>query len=165
MEKKEFLEVGKIINTHGVTGEMKVESWCDSPDVLKGIKRFHIGGEEFSPVSVRTGGAFPLIKLSGINTVEDAAKYKNKILTARRSEIKKPEGASFICDLIGLPVIDRDSGKIYGTLSDVLEYSPNPIYSIKTEKGEVLMPAVKEYVAKIDEDEGIFVTPIEGFFD
>lgn len=166
MEKKEFIEVGKIINTHGVSGEMKVEHWCDSPSVLKGIKKFYLdGGKELVASSVRTGGQFPLIKFDGIDTVEDAAKYKGKTILARRGDIKKPAGRVFICDIIGLPVIDARTGAVYGTLGDVLEYSPNNIYEIKTEKGTVLMPAVKEYIARIDEDEGIFVTPIEGFFD
>ena len=167
MEKKQYLEIGKIINTHGVTGEMKIDAWCDSPQVLKSIKHFYLGEGTglLVPVSVRTGGQFPFIKFEGINTVEEAAKYKNKIIYANRDEIKKPAGKHFICDLIGLDVIDKNTGRIYGKLNDVLEYEPNEIYEISTEKGTVLMPAVKEFISEIDEEKGIFVTPIDGFFD
>ena len=96
--KKEFLEVGKIINTHGISGEMKVEPWCDSPDILKKIKHFYIGETEYTALSVRTGGAFPLIKFDGITTVEDAARLKNKVISAKREDIPVKEGRTFICD-------------------------------------------------------------------
>lgn len=163
--KKEFLEIAKIINTHGIAGEMKLEPWCDSQETLKGIKHLYLGERELTVTSLRTGGAFPLIKFSGIDTVEDAAKYKNKILSARRSDIKIPDGRIFVCDLIGLDVIDKNTGRIYGTLSDVLDYEPHEIYVIKTETGEVMLPAVPEYISQIDVENGIFITPIEGFFN
>ena len=143
--KKEFLEVGKIINTHGISGEMKVEPWCDSPDVLKKIKHFYIGETEYTALSVRTGGAFPLIKFEGITTVEDAARLKNKVISAKREDIPVKEGRTFI-------------------LKDVMQYDPHDIFVIKMEGEDVLMPNVPEYVASVDTEKGIFVTPIDGFF-
>ncbi len=163
--KKEFLEIAKIINTHGIAGELKVEAWCDSPDVLKKIKHFYIGEKEYTVVSVRTGGAFPLIKLDGICTIDDALKLKNKVLSARREDIPVKEGRTFICDLIGLDVIDNVTGRVYGKLKDVLQYNPHDIFVIKTSGEDVLMPNVPEYVASVDVDKGIFITPIDGFFD
>ena len=162
--KKEFLEVGKIINTHGISGEMKVEPWCDSPDVLKKIKHFYIGETEYTALSVRTGGAFPLIKFEGITTVEDAARLKNKVISAKREDIPVKEGRTFICDMIGLPVIDKNTGRTYGILKDVMLYDPHDIFVIKMEGEDVLMPNVPEYVASVDTEKGIFVTPIDGFF-
>ena len=68
--------------------------------------------------------------------------------------------------MIGLPVIDNDNGKVYGSLSDVLKYTSQEIYEIKTPDGKtVLMPAVPAFIKRIDTENGIFITPIDGFFD
>lgn len=111
------------------------------------------------------GRAFPLIKLDGICTIDDALKLKNKVLSAKREDIPVKEGRTFICDLIGLDVIDNVTGRVYGKLKDVLQYDPHDIFVIKTSGEDVLMPNVPEYVASVDVDKGIFITPIDGFFD
>ena len=113
MEKKAYLEVAKIINTHGVRGAVKLELWCDGPQTFKKIKRvFLANGTEYEVSDVKTVGAFVVCSLSGIATVEDAIKLKNKILLAKREDIPLPKGSHFICDLIGLPVKDAASGEI-----------------------------------------------------
>lgn len=66
--------------------------------------------------------------------------------------------------MIGLPVIDKNTGRTYGILKDVMQYDPHDIFVIKTEGEDVLMPNVPEYVASVDTEKGIFVTPIDGFF-
>jgi 16S rRNA processing protein RimM len=75
------------------------------------------------------------------------------------------EGACFIADLIGLPVIDDGTGEEYGTLREVINRGASDIYVIDTPKGERMMPAVKEFVKRVDDQNGIFVRPIEGMFD
>ena len=92
-------------------------------------------------------------------------RLKNKVISARREDIPVKEGRTFICDMIGLPVIDKNTGRRYGTLTDVMQYNPHDIFVIKTDTGDVLMPNVSEYVASVDTEKGIFVTPIDGFFD
>ena len=166
MEKKDFLDIAKIINTHGVGGELKLECWCDTPDVLKKIKFLRLDGTERAVERARViAGGFVLVKLEGINDLNEAMKHKNKILSANRSYIPKKEGSHFICDMIGLSVIDANTGKVYGTLEDVQKFTVQEIYYIKTESGTVMMPNVPEYVKEIDEEKGIFITPIKGFFD
>ena len=131
-EKKEFLEIGKIINTHGVRGEVKVDPWCDSPEDFCKIKRVYLENKtEFAVSNPRIiNGNFILCSLSGIKTLEDAVKYKNKVLYVKREDLRIPEDAVLICDLIGLPVIDRDTGKVYGKLTDVLQYTCQEVYEI-----------------------------------
>ena len=90
---------------------------------------------------------------------------KNKIIYASRDDIELEEGDFFIADLVGLPVIDADSGKEYGKLTDVINTGASDIYVIKTPTGEAMMPAVDEFVEEIDLDKGIFVKPIEGMFE
>lgn len=167
MEKKSYLEIAKIINTHGVRGEVKLDPWCDSPEHLKKIKHLYLqDGTEFSVSGVKLlNGGFAVCKLGGVDTVEAAMRLKNKVLLTRREEIPKAAGAHFIADLIGLPVIDAESGIKYGVLDDVIEGVAQEIYAVKTEAGEtVLLPNVPAFVRRVDEDEGIFITPIDGFF-
>ncbi len=167
MEKKAYLEIAKIINTHGVRGAVKLDPWCDSPLMLKKIKKLYLeNGTEFDVSDVKMIGAgFVVLSLSGITTVEDAIKLKNKILLAKREDIPIEEGAHFICDLIGMPVVDAETGKLYGTLSDVIQPALQEIYVVKTASGaSVMLPNVPAFVSGID-DEAIRITPIEGFFD
>ena len=167
-EKKEFLEIGKIINTHGVRGEVKVDPWCDSPEDFCKIKRVYLENKtEFAVSNPRIiNGNFILCSLSGIKTLEDAVKYKNKVLYVKREDLRIPEDAVLICDLIGLPVIDRDTGKVYGKLTDVLQYTCQEVYEITDDEGkQTLIPNVPAFIAERDTEKGIFITPIEGFFE
>ena len=167
MEKKAYLEVAKIINTHGVRGAVKLELRCDGPQTFKKIKRVFLeNGTEYEVSDVKTVGAFVVCSLSGITTVEDAIKMKNKLLLAKREEIPLPRGSHFICDMIGLPVKDAASGRVYGTLTDVIRPALQEIYEITTPEGEkVLMPAVPQFISSIDTDDAVYVTPIDGFFN
>ncbi len=167
MEKKAYLEIAKIINTHGVRGAVKLDPWCDSPETLKKIKTLYLeNGTEFAVSNVKMLGAgFVVLSLSGVDTVEAAVKLKNKILLAKREDIPIAEGSHFICDLIGMPVKDAESGKTYGTLSEVIQPALQEIYVVKTESGKTAMiPNVPAFIHHIDED-AIYVTPIGGFFD
>ena len=165
--KKDYLEIAKIINTHGVRGAVKLEPWCDHPDLLKRIKRLYLeDGSSFAVAGVKSlNGGYLVAELSGIDTVEKAIPLKNRVLLAKREDIPVPKGAHFICDLIGLPVIDAETNRQYGTLEDVIQNTVQELYAVKTPDGStVLLPAVPAFIQKIDEEAGIFVTPIDGFF-
>ncbi len=169
---KQFIEIGKIINTHGVKGAIKVEPWCDNPSVLAKMKRVYFApknkGDGYSLTNVLSGSVQKdkvLLSLEGISTVEAAILLKNTVIYANRDDIPIKEGSFLIADLIGLDVIDANSGRVYGKLTDVIQGGSGDIYDIKTSNGNALMPAVKEFVKEIRLDEGIFVTPIKGIFD
>ena len=169
---KQFIEIGKIINTHGVKGAIKVEPWCDTPAVLSKMKRVYfaprISGDPFKETAVLSGSVQTdkvLLTLDGIDTVEAAILLKNTVIYANREDIPIKKGSFLIADLIGLKIIDAVSGRVYGTLTDVIQGGSGDIYDIKTENGSALMPAVKEFVKEIKLEEGIFVTPIKGIFD
>lgn len=165
----EYLECGKIINTHGVRGDVKLESYCDSPDVLKNLPKVYLKeGEGYRAFEVRYASVmktFVLLSLSGVDTLDDAVTLKNRIVYAARADLPIEEGAYFIVDLIGLPVIDADSGNIYGTLKNVTNLGASDLYTVSTEKGERMMPAVPEFVDRIDLSEGIYIRPIAGMFE
>ena len=166
MEKKAYLEIAKIINTHGVRGAVKLDPWCDGPQVFKKLKHLYLeNGKEFEVSEVKTVGAFVVCSLSGVTTVEDAIKLKNKILLAKREEIPLPKGSHFICDMIGLPVKDARTGEVYGELTAVSQPALQEIYEIRTPAGKtVLLPAVPQFIDRIDTDDAIYITPIDGFF-
>jgi len=166
--KKEYIECGKIIAPHGVRGLVKVESWCDSLKVLSTRKSVYIlkNGEytEF-PVINASAAASSVIMDIGIESRESAQGMKGTVLYLKRSDIPVPKGSVLISDMIDLPVIDVDTGKIYGTLSEVTDVPQGKLYEIKTDTGTVYLPERPEFVKKIDIDEGIFIKPIPGFFD
>lgn len=166
--KKEYIECGKIVAPHGVRGLLKVESWCDSLKVLASRKRVYIlkGGEyiEF-PVISASSAANTVIMNIGIDSRESAQAMRGVVLYLKREDIPVPKGAALISDMIDLPVIDVDTGKIYGTLADVSDVPQGKLYEIKTDTGMAYLPDRPEFIKKIDVDEGIFVKPIPGFFD
>jgi len=191
---KKYLEIGKILTPHGADGMVKVQPWCDSPDVICGLKRVYVlsseiagqarndkaeseysppgrgGGEADGVVSLIITRAFPhknhvCVKIDGYDTIEQAQKLHGITLFAARTDLEIPEGSHFIADLIGTPVIDARSGRVYGILANVNTNTRNHIYEITTDSGMVMLPVVEEFVADIRPGEGIFVTPIEGFFD
>ena len=169
MNKEKFLECGKIINTHGIKGTVKCESWCDSPYILADLERVFTEEngrpKEYKVLHASVFKQFVLLDLDGVVGMDAAMEMKNKIIYASRDDIELEEGDYFIADLIGLPVIDADSGEKYGEITDVINTGASDIYVIKTPKGEAMMPAVEEFVDEIDLEKGIFVRPIEGMFE
>ncbi len=167
MEK--YIEVGKIINTHGVKGDVKIDSWCDSVEVFCSLENVYIkkAGQPVPLKVVRSQPykEFVLAHLEGINTFEEANLLKNKEIFALRDDIPREEGDVFIVDLIGLPVINQESGKVYGKIKDVIIGVATDIYEIETDSGIAYMPVVEEFVKEVDIEKGVFVTPIEGMFD
>ena len=169
MAKNKYLECGKIINTHGVSGEVKLESWCDSPNELASLKHIFVkNGDTMSEYKILRASCFKrfvIARLSGVDDMDSALALKNVVVYADRKDIKLSEGSHFIADMIGLDVIDAESGHIYGRLSDVINRGASDIYVIDTDTGEKMMPAVPEFVKTVDIEKGIFITPIEGMFD
>ncbi len=166
---KKYLECGKIVNTHGIKGAVKLESWCDYPETLAELKciYFKINGEfeERRIVSASVFKRHVIAYVEGINDIDTAAALKETVIYADREDIPLDEGDYFITDLIGLPVIDADNDKEYGTVSEVFNTGASDIYTVKTAEGERMIPAVPEFIIDIDLERGIFVRPIEGMFD
>ena len=168
--KKDYLECGRIIGAHGVKGLMKVESWCDSPKVLAAQKRVFLaekdGFKEVSVASASVSGPTVLMGLSGYENRETVQGMKNTVLYLKREDIPLKRGSVLIADIIGLPVIDSESGRVLATVKDVTDAPRSKIYVTETSDGkEVLIPGVKEFIKEINTDEGVFVTLIPGFFD
>ncbi len=164
-----YLQIGKIVNTHGFRGDVKMQTWTDSPEVATKLKCVYLKNkEEYNKIKVKKGSVHKgmvLLKLDGIDDFDSANALRETVVYADRKDIPTEKGSFFIVDLIGLDVIDEESGKVYGKLKDVLPYGVHDIYSVQTEKGEVLVPAVSEFIKRISLEEGIFIKAIEGMFE
>ena len=166
---KEYLEIGKITSTHGIRGEVRVQPWCDSPEFMKKFKTLYFDKKGEKPVSVscRPNGNMVIMKMQGTDTVEEASRYREKILYMKRSDAKLPEGTWFIQELIDCRVIDADDeSKAYGVLSDVSETGANDVWHITNDGKEYLIPAIPSVVVSTDVVEGIIkIRPLKGIFD
>lgn len=169
--KKEFLECGLIRAPHGVRGILSVESWCDTPRVLATQARVYTLGRDgaYTELKIKSASASHdrvLLGIEGVETREAAQAYKNTVLYLRREDIPVPKGAMLIADMIGLPVVDFDTGKVYGEISDVTDGVRYKLYTVKCENGKTtILPGVDEFIKEISEERGLVVRPIPGFFD
>lgn len=166
---KEYLEIGKITSTHGIKGEMRVQPWCDSPEFMKKFKTLYLDkkGEKPLKVSCRPNGNMIIMKAQGIDTVEEASRYREKVLYMKRSDAELPEGTWFIQELIDCTVIDADDKNIiYGILANVSETGANDVWHIKQGEKEYLIPAIPSVVISTDVTEGIIkIRPLKGIFE
>lgn len=168
-EANKYLECGRIVNTHGVRGAIKLESWCNTPEDLASIGRLYLceGGEhrELKVRRAKVHGGFVLAEIHGIDSIEQAQVLKGSVVYANREDIELSEGETFIADLIGLPVIDLASGETLGVVTDVLNLGASDLYELDTRAGKRLIPAVPEFIKEIDLERGIYVSLIEGMLD
>ena len=168
---KPYLELGQIVSTHGIKGEVRVTPWCDSPEFACIFKTVYLDDKGEKPVKViasRPHGNIALMKLEGIDTVEQAAAMRNKILYMARKDVNLSEDSWFIADLIGCKAVDADDeNKIWGTLTDVSQTGANDVWHITDEKGqEYLLPVIPPVVIKTDvENEKVNIRPLKGIFD
>lgn len=162
MEKKALIEAGRIVNTHGVQGEVKIEVWLDSPQFFKSFKRLVLdNGEELKVLGAKTHKDFVIARLEGVEDINAAMRLKGKKVSVRREDAALPRGAFFLQDIIGAKVIDEEGTEI-GTLTEVMETPASKIYVVKGES-EHLIPAVPEFIRKTDAENGVVtVHLIEG---
>jgi 16S rRNA processing protein RimM len=166
--KKTFLEAGKIVNTHGIRGEVKIIPYCDSPELLAEFDRLFIG-KNHEEIIIERSRVFKntvIAKLKGFDTPEAAEKLRNKILFMHRDDLELDENTFFIQDLIGMLVKDADSDFTYGEITDVMQTGANDVYVIKGEDREYLVPAIPDVVVSTDIDSNIMlIRPLDGLFD
>ena len=166
MAKKQYLECGIIINTHGVHGDVKLESLCDAPEVLASLERvFVLEGGKYREIEVLHASVFKqfvLATLEGVDDMDKAIAMKGTTLYASRDDFILEEGDFFIADLLGLPVIDNIDGKVYGKIKDVINRGASDIYVVTTPTGERMIPVVDEFVKKVDLESGVYIETIPG---
>lgn len=170
---KEFLQIGEIVSTHALKGEVKVKPWCDSVDVISSLEYIYFNEGRRTTMraikieNVKEHKGMAIVKLEGTNTIEEGAALRGKILYARRDDIPIDEDSYFIADLIGMQVHNADTSELIGELIDITPTGANDVYHIKNAKGKIyLAPAIKQVVIEIDIDAKIVkIRPLEGLFD
>ncbi len=166
--KKQFLEMGKVVTTHGIRGEVRVQAWCDSPELLCEFDHLYLeNGKPVTILSARVHKNVVIVKLDGVDTVEAAQQWRGVILYVDRAELDLPEDTYFIQDLMGLSVYDTRDGRCYGEIVDITQTGANDVYHIKDDNGVVvLVPAIADVVKLTDIDGGrMEILPLRGLFE
>lgn len=163
-----MLEAGKIVNTHGLRGEVKVVPWTDYPNDFENIDYVYVkkktGEEKLHISSIKYQKNNLIIKFREIKDINEAELYKNLVLYVERDMLGElPEGVYYIADLLGSKVITADGGEI-GIIADVFNTGANDIYDVKREgKKNMLIPVIDEVVKNIDiENKIITIEMMEG---
>ena len=168
MDDRDVLEIGQIVNTRGLRGEVKVNSFSENPERFEklssiliketeGFKKYEIQKVGYSKNQV-------ILKLKGIDHIDYAEKLRGRYLYILRSELDElPEGKYYIADLIGLKVYEED-GKLLGKVDDVFNTKSNSVYVVRTENGELkYLPGIPDVIKNVDLDnQKITVTLIPG---
>ena len=166
MQKR--LEIGQIVNTFGIKGEVKVAPFTDDIKRFDDLKKVYVKTKKDSKLyeveNARYHKNMVLLKLEGINNPEDAEMLRNAFLEVEREDaVPLKEGTYFIADLIGLDVY-TDEGKLLGKVDDIYNTGANDIYVVKDELGkQVLLPGIKDVIKEVNlESEKIIVHLIPG---
>lgn len=169
--KDNKLEVGKIVNTHGLRGEIKVVPWMDAAEDFEELAHIYIKARhELIPATVaavRYQKNNLIVKLREFDDINDIEQYKGCVLLADRSELPELEdGAHYIVDLIGLEVYTEEGERV-GVIADVFNTGANDIYDVKREgKRNLLLPVIDDVVKDIDIEAGrVTVHIMEGLDD
>lgn len=161
MEKQQYIEAGKIVNTHGVRGEVKIQVWLDSPEFLRRFKTIYIDAKPVKMLSARVHKGFVIAVLEGVGDINAAMSLKNKTVHIDRADAKLGKGEYFLCDIIGARV-ENESGELIGVLEDILETPASSVYIVRGDS-EHMIPAVPEFILKTDAEQGVItVRLIEG---
>ncbi|SMC67086.1 ribosome maturation factor RimM [Sporomusa malonica] len=152
MPEKDLITIGKIVAPHGVRGDVRIFPLTDFPDRFHDLKAVFVDDVgQLQLESARPHKKFILLKFAGIDTMDDAARLSGKLIKiGRKDAVKLPEGQYYVFDIIGLNVFTED-GEPLGVITDVLQPGSNDVYVVEQpDKRELLLPAIKDVVKKID---------------
>ncbi len=165
---QEYFEVGQIVNTFGIKGQLKVKPFTDDMKRFEELKTVYICKKnEMKKVEiedVKYNKQCVLLKVKGIEDLTEAEKYKGLFLKIDRKDAKKlPKDTYFIADILGLEVY-TDEGELLGKVDDIFPTGANDVYVVKNELGkQILLPSIPEVIKEIDLEKGkVIVHLIEG---
>lgn len=166
--KKEFLEIGKVVGTHGVRGMVRIQPWSDDGEFLTRFKKFYLdnGKTKIEMSKIAPHGNIVIAAVNGIESIEDAEKLRGQVLYIKRDDAHLPEGRYFVSEIIGTQVFDADTDKLLGVLSEVSPTGANDVWHIKSGEKEYLIPAIPDVIVNVDIDnDKIIIRPLKGIFD
>ncbi len=163
----DMLEIGKLVNTHGIRGEVKIQPWCDDPYVFDEIEYLIIDGKEYEIERNRYHKTCQIVKLAGVDDMNAAELLKNKIVYINRGDMPLPEGRYFVADILGLEVRE-ENGRVLGEVGDVIKTGSNDVYVLKNtfNKKQILIPVLDNVVLETNIEGGyIVVRLMKGLID
>ena len=165
---KDVLEIGQIVNTRGLRGEVKVNSFSEDPQRFEKVKSIYVKSDkdykEYEIERVSYVKNQVVLKLKGINKIEYAEALRNLYIYVKREDLEElPEGTYYIADLIGLDVYE-ENGNLLGKVDDIFSTKSNDVYVVRTELGELkYLPSIPEVLKDIDlPNKKIIVNLIKG---
>lgn len=162
-----MLHCAKIVNTHGLSGEVKALIYADDPSFFDVVKKVYLkDGTVLSLSYTRPHKGSLLMKFKEINDVTKAETLKGADIYVKREDAGDlPEGRYYVVDIIGLEVY-TDSGRLLGKVADVFKTGSNDVYTVKGEGREYLIPVIDEVVLETDIKGGrITIKPLKGLID
>lgn len=155
---EELISIGKIINTHGHLGELKILPLTDFPerfnDTEKVVATLRDKQSILHPENVRFHKNFVIIKFQEITDMNTALLYKGALLQVPRSDlVQLPEGHYYVFELLGISVFTVEGVEL-GQITDIISTGSNDVYVVKNEDNkEILIPALKKVVHEINIEE------------
>ena len=170
-ELSDFVAIGQILKPHGVKGALRVRPFTDDAERFSLMNRIYLTHNEvtrtaFTVCRTKPSNRFIILSLKEINSVESAEEWREAFIEIPRSECPPlTEGVHYYFELIGLIVYSNRGDRI-GELVDVYTTAASDIYVIRNQNREILIPAVPEFIERIDVDEGVMIIrPIDGLLD
>ena len=145
--QKPYLEAGKIVNTHGVRGEVRIQPWADDAAFLLGFRTFYIDGAPVHVAHSRVHKGMLVVKFADYDDVNAAMTLKNRVVSIARADVTLSDGQYFQQDLIGIAV-ETDAGEPLGTLREILDLPRGSVYVVQGAR-EVLIPDRPEFVCSM----------------
>ena len=146
----ESITAGRVVNTHGVRGEIKILPQGVEPELLLDCKTLTVGGTVYAVTAGRVHKGCLLAKLAGVDDMDAALALKGRAVTVRRGDLRLPAGEYLDAELVGLAVRDAATGEPLGTVEEVLTYPAHKIYAVRGGADEYLIPAVPAFIAGVD---------------
>lgn len=162
-----MIEVGIVVNTHGLKGEVKIVPWLDFPEMFEIIDvAYTKDGNQLDVENIRYQKANVIVKFKQIDSVEKGERLKNNVIYVNREVFDDlPEGTYLIADIIGLTVTDGETE--FGKVTDVIQTGSNDVYVVEKEGSkQLLIPAIKDVILDTDLEKGVItVKLLDGLLD
>lgn len=162
----DFIKVGKIVNTHGIKGELKVLPLTDDMTRFEELEYVYVENQKIEIEDVWYKKNFVMLKFKGFDNINDVLCFKDKyVYIDKENAIELPEDTYFIFQIIGLNVYLM-SGELLGKITDVIQTGSNDVYVVKDDNKEYLIPAIKEVIKEINlDDKKVIIDPLEGMIE
>ena len=163
--KLESVKIGRIVNAHGIRGEVRVQPYRQDPEFLTIFKTFYIKGQAVKPTACHVHKSLVLMKLPGVDDMNTALTYKDTDIYIRRDDPRMPEDVVFDEELLDMEVVRDDTGEVLGVITEVTEYPAHDVYTVRGAR-EFMIPAVPDvFIKSVDLDANrMEVHILEGMF-